>query len=131
MKPRWPRRLRELVKNLLGDHLAFAGVEGVRRVRSRGLANGSSQVGLDQDVRVSGPDFLENVGGPIGVEMEDQGGVEVHDQPFARRHAGRFLDFLGADGEFVIGLERVDEVDAFRQRLARDPAEERQDANRA
>ena len=100
-------------------------------MRSRGFTNGRSQVGLDQDIRVSGPDFLEDVGSLLGIEVENQRGVEAHDQAFARGHGGRFLDLLGADGEFVIGLERVDDVDAFGQSLARDSAKQRQDANRA
>ncbi len=63
--------------------------------------------------------------------MVDERGVEVHDQALRGRHARRFLKFLGADRELVIGLERVDEVYSLWQHFAGDLAEESQNADGA
>src|SRR6266481_1620114 len=92
----------ELVKDLFGNHLALAGVEGVSSVRGSRFTNSSPQVGLDQDFHIIRPDFLVHIGSLVRIEVVDQRSVEVHDQSFARGHASRFLNFLGAEGEFVI-----------------------------
>src|SRR6266404_2236355 len=116
----------ELIKYLLGDHLTFAGVESIRSVRGSRFTNGRAHIGLDQDFHVIRPDFLVHIGSPVRAEVINQGSVEVHDQALARRHASRFLDFLSPDREFVIRLQRVDEVDAFGESFARDPSKQRQ-----
>ena len=55
--------------------------------------------------------------------MEDERGIEVHDQSFARRDAGGFLEFLRTDRQLVVHFEWIDQVNAFWQFFACDPAE--------
>ena len=83
---------RDLVINLLGHHLAFAGVEGVGGVRSGSFTNGGAEGGLDHHVLIVGADLLENIGGVVGIEVVNERSIQTHHQAFAGRHAGRFFN---------------------------------------
>ena len=121
----------EMVEDLPGNRLAFAGVESVGGVRGGSFPDGRAEVGLDQYIGVPRPELLEDVGGLFRIEMVDERRIECHHQAFAGRNAGGFLDLLGADRELVVGLEGIDEVHSLRQSLAGDSAEEGQDPDRA
>ncbi len=107
--------LADLIVNLLGYHFAFARVESVGGVGGGCFANGGAEGGLDHDVFVVGANLLENVGSVVGIEMVNERGIQTHHQTFAGRYAGRFFQGLRLDGQFVIGLQGIDEVNALAQ----------------
>src|SRR5215471_10422934 len=98
-------------------------------MRGRGFTDGGAKGGLDYDRLVVGADLLVDLGGLVGVQVIDQGGVQIHDQAFARGNAGRFLDGLSLNGHLIVCLQRVDEMHAFGQYLAGDASEHGQHSN--
>src|SRR5207302_8547263 len=62
----------QLVADLLGDHFALAGIEGVGGMGSSRLANGCPQSGLDNYSFIVSPDLLKHIGGLVGVQMVNE-----------------------------------------------------------
>ena len=118
-----------LFEDLFAHHFAFAGVKSVGAVRGCSFADGGAQRRLDHDVLIVGPDLLEDLGGTVGGQVIDERGVETHHQPFARGHAGRFLESLCLDRHLVVGLEWIDQMDAFAQSLVGNSAKQREHAH--
>ena len=117
-----------LIVNLLSHHFTLAGVEGIGGMRSGGFTDGGAESGLNDNIFIVGSDFLEDFCGALRIEVIDERRIEAHHQAFAGWHAGRFLEGLRLDGKFIVGLQRIDEVNSFAQILARlDLAEKRQD----
>ena len=108
----------ELVENLLADHLALAGIEGIGAVRSGSFADRRPQRRLNESRLIIGAGFLKYFGGPIGIEMVDERSIEAHHQAFAGWHAGRLLQALSLNRQLVIRLQRIDKMNAFTQRFA-------------
>ena len=120
----------DLVINLLGHLFAFAGVKGVGGMRGSRFADGGAQGGLDHHIFIIGANLLENIGRMVGIEMVNQRSIQAHHQTFARRHAGRFLQGLRLDGELIIRLQRIDQMNALAERLTRlHSAEQREHAD--
>ena len=62
-----PQFVGELIVNLLGHHLALAGVQRIGGVRRRRFADGRTQVWLDQHRHIVRPDFLIDLGRFFGI----------------------------------------------------------------
>ena len=95
-------------------------------MRCRGFADSRAKGGLDHHVFVIGANLLENLGGPVWIEVVNERGIQTHHEAFTGRNTGRFFQRLRLDGEFVISLQRVDEVHALAETLTRNSSEERE-----
>src|SRR5262249_32590878 len=62
-------------------------------------------------------------------EVVENQGLDAHDEAFLRRDRGALLDFLGLDAELSHEGRRVDDMDAFAERLSGDAPEHADDAD--
>ena len=124
-----PKLIRELIVDLFGHHLAFARIQRIGTVRRRRFADRCPQVRFDKHCHIVRPNFLIDLGSLLRIEVIDEGGIQIHHQTFARRHAGRLLNFLSADGKLLVNLERIHQMNAFRQDFSCHPPEQRENSD--
>ena len=129
MMPRSRQRFLHLVQHLARHGLAALAVERAGGMRRRHGSHDRPEVRRDHDLRVPVAQALEDVGRARRVEPVQERGLEAHDEALGRRHRRLLLHLLRADAELGHALERVDEMNAFAEPFAGDPAEQRRHAD--
>ncbi len=95
-------------------------------MRGRRSADRGSQSWLDDFLGVVVANSLVYLRGFVAIETKKQRSVERQDESFIRRNIGAFLYRLGLNGKLLHGLERIDQVNALAEHVARNPAEQGQ-----
>src|SRR5687768_9403029 len=116
--------LPEELERLLRDSLALRGVEDLRFVGCRDLADRRPDLRMDRDLLVVLPDRPVDVVRLLRVEPVEEGPFEVHDEAFLRRHLGGLLHLLGLDRHLDDAGERDDDLDPRRKNVRGDSPEE-------
>src|SRR5712671_7705803 len=95
-------------------------------MRGRRSTDRGSESWLNDFLGVVVADSLVHLRGFVAIETKKQRSVERQDESFIGRNIGALLYRLGLNGKLLHGLERIDQVNALAEHVARNSAEQGQ-----